>query len=627
MRFLSPLGLAFAAALPVVVGFYLLKRKRVVRVVPSTLLWQRFLAENQANSPFQRLRSQALLWLQLLLMSLAILALGRPFFSGMAGKSSMQVLILDASASMQATDETPSRFGKAQAEALKLVDGLKTGFGSENQQMLVLVAGTTAEVRQSATSDRSALRRAIQGAKAVDSSTRLGDALRVAESLRRDRPESEIHLFSDGAGVDLKEFEQHDLPLFFHRVGSRSENAGVATLDVKASPEDPNQRAIFTSVVNYGKTPLTSTLELRFDDQLIETKPILVAAGTTVPIVFLAQQGQDGIFSVQLTGRDDLAADNQARAVSLLPRPVRVGLVSRGNRFLEKALTAASPLVEVTLLPDYRATDPRFDVTVLDDVVPTLWPAGNLLAFHVAGPQWFEGPTSVVEAPAIVDWRNTHPLLRFVGFDTVQVAQSLSIRAPGWAVPLVESPQSPLIVAGELGRQRLVWVGFDVLQSTWPLRLSFPIFIANSVQWLNPATAAANRALLRSGDAIRLPLARREDASPADSTLRTAEMVRPDGQKISISVDPEAREVVYGATDLQGIYRLNIGTNQTSFAVNLLDATESNLQPGESLSMGRKGAVLPASLHRANLESWRWFAFGALAVVLLEWWWFHRRTA
>ena len=44
MNFLSPLAFAFAAALPVVVVFYLLKRKRVTRLVPSTLLWERFLA-------------------------------------------------------------------------------------------------------------------------------------------------------------------------------------------------------------------------------------------------------------------------------------------------------------------------------------------------------------------------------------------------------------------------------------------------------------------------------------------------------------------------------------------------------------------------------------------------------
>ena len=627
MNFLSPWGFAFGAALPVIVGFYLLKRKRVVRVVPSTLLWQRFVAENQANSPFQRLRNQALLWLQLLLLALAILALARPYFSGTAGKSSLQVLILDASASMQATDEAPTRFGRAQSEALKLVDGLKTGFGSQSQQMLVLVAGAVAEVRQSATSDRAALRRAIQSAKATDSSTHLGDALRVAESLTRDLPDSEIHLFSDGAGVDLKEFEHHDLPLQFHRIGKRSENAGIASLDVKVSPEDPSQRAVFTSVVNHGSKSLISTLELRFNDQLVETKPIEVPVGSTTPLVFLARQGEDGVFSVSLPMADDLPADNQARAISLLPRPIHIGLVSRGNRFLEKALAAASPLVEVQVLADYRATDPHFDLTVLDDVTPTEWPSGNILAFHVVATNWFEGAPTVVEGPSIVDWRNTHPLLRFVGFDTVQVAQSLSVKAPGWAIPLVDSPQSPLILAGELGRQRLVWVGFDLLQSTWPLRLSFPIFIANAVQWLNPATVAANRAFLHSGDSIRLPLANPTDGVAGFPRLDRAELIRPDGQRVTIPMGANAREIVYGSTDIQGIYQLTLGTNRTSFAVNLLDPLESKILPGDGLAMGRKGTVLPAALKRANLESWRWFAVASLAIVLLEWWWFHRRTA
>ncbi len=55
MSFLTPLAFTFAAAIPVVVLFYLLKRKRVVRLVSSTLLWQKFLAETQASAPFQKL--------------------------------------------------------------------------------------------------------------------------------------------------------------------------------------------------------------------------------------------------------------------------------------------------------------------------------------------------------------------------------------------------------------------------------------------------------------------------------------------------------------------------------------------------------------------------------------------
>ena len=125
MSFLTPFAFLFALSLPAVVVFYLLKRKRVVKLVPSTLLWQKFLAETQASAPFQKLRHNWLLLLQLLLLLLLVLALARPYFAGKAGEGSLQVIILDASASMQATDETPSRFEKARAEALKLVDGLK----------------------------------------------------------------------------------------------------------------------------------------------------------------------------------------------------------------------------------------------------------------------------------------------------------------------------------------------------------------------------------------------------------------------------------------------------------------------------------------------------------------------
>ena len=102
MDFIAPTAFAFLATLPVVILFYLLKRKRVTRVVPSTLLWERFLAESQANAPFQKLRKNWLLFLQLFLLLLAILALARPYFSGQGKATRLKVLVLDASASMQA---------------------------------------------------------------------------------------------------------------------------------------------------------------------------------------------------------------------------------------------------------------------------------------------------------------------------------------------------------------------------------------------------------------------------------------------------------------------------------------------------------------------------------------------
>src|SRR5207248_3498508 len=157
-------------------------------------------------------------------------------------------------------------------------------------------------------------------------------------------------------------------------------------------------------------------------------------AGETSPQVFVASQSRDGIFTVRLTAKDDLAADNQASIASLLPRPVKVLLVSRGNRLLEKALRAA-PNVELTIAPDLSDAGSGFDFVVLEDITPTMWPKGNVLAIHVVNSNWFEHVTNV-ETPAIVDWKSTHPLLRYAGLDNVQVMQSLTAKTPTWAVSL-----------------------------------------------------------------------------------------------------------------------------------------------------------------------------------------------
>src|SRR5690348_9857989 len=142
MSFLAPLAFAFAATIPVVIVFYLLKRKRVVKLVSSTLLWQKFLTDAQASAPFQKLRKNWLLYLQILLLALAVLALTRPFFKTAAKPAELRVIVLDGSASMQATDVSPTRFEQARAEALKWVDSLKP-----TDQMVVVLAGATAEVR------------------------------------------------------------------------------------------------------------------------------------------------------------------------------------------------------------------------------------------------------------------------------------------------------------------------------------------------------------------------------------------------------------------------------------------------------------------------------------------------
>ena len=611
MSFVAPAAFLFALALPVVILFYLLKRKRVLRLVSSTLLWQKFLAESQASSPFQRLRHNWLLVLQLLLLALAVFALARPYFIGRITGGRLQVVILDASASMQSTDEQPSRFEKARAEALALVDGLR-----DTDQMVVLQAAANTEVKQSATSEKSALRRAIQTCAVTDGATRLNEALKMAESLTRDNNDAEVHLLSDGAAPGLKELQNKGLRLVYHQIGQSANNAGIVGLDVRANPENPLQRAIFASVANFAPDELRTELEISFNGQLLESKPLTVPPTNSTPLVFFAAQQVDGVFSVRLNARDDMPADNEAAIVSLLPQPVKVLLVTRGNAFLQKALKAAGR-IELSVAPGLADPKPAFDLVVLDAVTPAVWPDLNVLTFQSMNAGWFEG-VGAVDTPAIVDWKATHPLLRFVNFDNVAIAKAASVKTPAWAVAVVESPQTPLVLAGELARQRIVWVGFDVLDSNWPMRVSFPIFIANAVEWLNPASIQASQLLVQAGDPFRLAL---------DGSTTSAELRLPDGETRKLELDPKASELMFGDTARRGVYQLTAGTNTTTFCVNLLDSAESDTRPRFELDFGRFGTVSATTTKRANLELWRWIAAAALAVLMFEWWYYHRRTA
>jgi len=585
MKFLAPIAFAFAATIPVVIVFYLLKRKRVVKLISSTVLWQRFLADTQANAPFQRLRHNWLLILQLLMLVLAVLALARPYFAGEQKKAELRVVILDASASMQATDEKPSRFERARAEALKLAEGLR-----ENEQMMVLLAGAVTEVKQSPTHDKMALRRAIQSCAPSDAPTRLAEALNTAAAFTHEKRgeeevnSGEIHLFSDGAIPNLAEIENKNLPLVYHRIGTGGNNVGIVSFDVKANPENAIQRALFLSIINPTTNTLQTDVELRFENDLVEVRPATLPPTNTLPLIFIANQTRDGVFTAKLTIQDDLASDNQASLVSLLPKNARLLLVTKGNAILERALRAAENVtVSVTAVPPQDAR--AYDIVVLDGITPATWPDTSVLAIHIAPTNLFPS-VSAVESPAVVDWRNTHPLLRFVNFDNVLVAESLAVKPPSWGDAIVESPQTPLMIAGELNHKRIVWLGFDTLQSTWPLRISFPIFVVNALDWLNPAAVSASQFVVRCGDPLHVSL---------PGTVASAKITRPDGSVREVQASADGREIVFGETSRQGVYRLKAGTNDLAFCVNVMDAFESNITPREELPIGKYGASIKAA--------------------------------
>src|SRR5215468_8744546 len=163
MSFLTPLAFAtFALSLPLVL-LYFLKVRRRERTVSSLLLWESSRRDREASAFFQRLQRDPLLLLQILALLALTLALARPVVTVMGYGARKVVVVLDTSASMKATDVSPSRFAVARYEAAALVSRL-----GEGAETMVIEAGVQPRVLAPLARDHAAALAAIHGSEARD---------------------------------------------------------------------------------------------------------------------------------------------------------------------------------------------------------------------------------------------------------------------------------------------------------------------------------------------------------------------------------------------------------------------------------------------------------------------------
>src|SRR4051812_3679679 len=113
---------AFAGA--AVVVFYILKLRRRPVAVPFSKIWQRILRDKEATSLFSQLKRLLSLLLQLALLGLLLLALGDPRTAANLIEGRNIVILVDASASMKATDIAPTRIDSAKEKIRGMVRGL-----------------------------------------------------------------------------------------------------------------------------------------------------------------------------------------------------------------------------------------------------------------------------------------------------------------------------------------------------------------------------------------------------------------------------------------------------------------------------------------------------------------------
>jgi Ca-activated chloride channel family protein len=325
------------------------------------------------------------------------------------------------------------------------------------------------------------------------------------------------------------------------------------------------------------------------------------------------------------------APDYVGHVVIRSQKPLSVLLVTDGNYFLEKAMASLNLDKPVIMLPTaYEAKTPGdYDVIIFDRYSPKqLPPSGNFIYFDALAPNLKlkiaqqDGHNAMVDDVGVLDWRRDHPMLRYLSLTKLYAAQALKLDVPPEAEVLIEGTKGPMLVLDREGKNTHLVVTFDVLQSNWPLRVSFPIFLHNALQYMAVGSDLDVRQSLEPGATPRIP---RANIDRAGEGLKSIRLNGPDGSRELTLTD--GAEFALPALDRVGVYTTQPPIPQYErIAVNLLDANESNVMPVET-APGGVGEAIATTAKKSRLELWWWIvACAAIPLLLIEWWVYTRRV-
>jgi hypothetical protein len=394
---------------------------------------------------------------------------------------------------------------------------------------------------------------------------------------------------------------------------------------------------LFASVNIYGRADREVILSVSIDGELFNAQTIVVPAGGASDVVLSDLPKDPAVYQASLSlpssaqsgqAVDALPLDDVAWAVYAPPTSGRVLLVSPGNIFLEQALAALPGLQPFRAPADAPLPSDPFDLYILDGLPVADLPPQDVLVINPA-------PAEGELDPANLPWLDVggyftgtadirlaaDPLLQFVDFADVHILRARSVAVPDWARVLMAADGGPLLFAGEIGGRRVAVLTFDLHDSDLPLQIAFPILVANLIDWLSPAQVLSAPDGLQPGETLTL-------RPPSGAT---AVVINSPGGR-AFAARPGERGVLFAETHELGTYAVTVSAadqvlSVSQFAVNLFEPGEADIQPRDSITVGRSAVTAAEQTEMGQYEFWPWLAGVALALLFVEWWVYHRGNA
>ena len=633
MRFLYPsLFYAWAALVAVPILLYLFRpRPRTVRT--STLPFFKWLArEHQDSAWLRRLKRLLSLLLSLLLILAASAALGRLVVSPASDEVRTAVLLVARSASMAAVaGEGRTRLDAALDAARERLAGLPAGVG-----VVVMAYDRRPEVLLARSLDHRSVRRALDGIRVKPAAGDAVPALKLARQLAALETPATIWHLTDGPETTDEPATDEDeqspptedenaeitvthvpLPL------SEPTNVGITAFELRRRPLERSGLEAFVQVRCASPETVTAELEIRQNGVPVALRNLTLepCGQETLLIPVTADEAGDKTLRLKVTAPGDvLPLDDLVLARIPQARPLRVLWIAESpDPFTELALSSLGSEYEIEVLQGTPASWPPQevpDVTIFDHWLPDEWPAeGAVIAIsppRSAGPiQAAAIQSDGLPLESVRETRPDHPLLYGVATGRVAVTQTTVLAADGPLQPLWVGLQGPVLLAGEVGRQRVAVLGFDPAKSeSLPLLASYPLLMGNAIFWTTETAARA--------------AAGRHEA--------TGELVELDARTLTWTTDVGKELKTENPVELTGRWteldRIGLWETDTGLtgSAALLSPQETLLPARvESLADEADADAATASLLRGDLAPV--LIWSLVALLIAESWLFHRYTA
>ena len=583
MIFESFWPLFFLAAVPIIIILYLLKPKGIDHLISSNLLWKKLLKNEQSRTFFEKFVHNILMYLQILIIGLLVIALMSPFIRAQGQGGGRKILLIDTSGSMQHVGESGrSRLEEAVENACDFVRI------SENTKFsIVTVDGTGVNLLAVDIGDADNLIQTLRGLECSDSGGSLVAAQGVLDTLVGEDAENaaDLIVYTDGASAEEFESLVSIAGSELHVVGEPTAN--VANEYTVFSLREDGSYDVMVSMVNYSDMEASLDVGLYGEgEKLIALSQMHLAPGESKICLFEQIDWKGESLESRLSGisfsgggRDSLAKDNISQAVKNRGNLIDGLLVGDGNTFIEKAYQAVTGSSIAKAESDASAESRSFNVVIYDSGWNPGTTEGNKLLFGDVRGESVEKLENVV-----LDMTDCDLTAGLSGFN-IGVNTAYCFALPEGAESFLQYDGKCVGYYGEIDGRKEIVVGFDIRESDFPLRAEFPVFLANAMIYLSDTSWLASN-VYYAGEEIALQPWAEPDSTRFESRPRKA-----------------------------GLYQVGNADYQESYVVRFQTSTESDGQrDADSVSNGGELRLQKVKRTLRNV-----FLLLALAFLVVEW--------